>query len=979
MPSGGLHSLYSKSVGQPAPWTPPPLPQPLQQQSTQNTLGIKCFCGTEAAKRIVTNSDNGNVGKPFYGCKKPKGESCKYFKWAAAAEAEAKGITGSNRLYSEKAVSNLRMGTTRTTAEKLPVDIQLVGWGDVIPEVGVAGPALQITFPAQGAEDVVSVLTQTHGVAPLHVDTEQALRIYKLSDYQTILSVLKKFLHVDLMVPPSTVFSTVTQEINRIRPTVAWDTCSIPKTLQQKLLPFQRDGIEYAVSRGGRCLVGDEMGLGKTIQAIALLSYYQEWPALVIVPSNLKFMWYQTVLQELPYLSSDHVQVVPTSKSSVDGMINIMSFDIAVLMHKQLLEREQRFGIVVMDEAHSIKSDKTKRYNNLRSLCMNTDRLILLSGTPALNRPIELYTQVEILLPGQTHTNVLCHKKSFQKRYCDLKANTFGAGMDDKGHSNLQELQYLLRLQCMIRREKNKVLHELPVKRRTEVHIQVSDSELGQMDKHLMKMKDRFQSLDDVSLMDESASKPALSSRGKPAHSLMHMFTATSKAKQRPVCEYIEQKYAHGEKVLIFAHHLDMLNALEVCVRGIIHAHNQDPSLVRRDGVWDHIRIDGGTSGKQDLCDHFQNTPTCKFAVLSIKACGVGLTLHSSSTVLFAELYWTPGEMVQAEDRVHRIGQKDECNIIYLLAQGTSDDLLWPLLSRKLSVIGATLNSRQIDDDNTGKWSLEKKEFRRAGTAGGTEVPATHDFLAKREMSVAAAKKPRGAQQQQQQQQQQAAWVPRDGMRQTKLDFGAPSPPKLQPFLPSATGSAAAADSGAAKRPREEGPEEAVVPAAKRVDGGALTPPAGAEALVARVGAAAQPAPAPAVPVPSATGGQSVESVNPYVVCPPPLPPTSLLPHLYFRNGAVLWRMLNAPQSRRTGQHRRLRSRMGRLGCWGRCSRRRRRRLLRQPPDDSNKIQNLPTRGKSSRYCSIPLPHKHCTATRCCIPLLSPKWYSPHL
>eukprot|EP00754_Rhynchopus_humris_P016026 Rhum_TRINITY_DN14489_c1_g2::Rhum_TRINITY_DN14489_c1_g2_i1::g.92261::m.92261/K14440/SMARCAL1, HARP; SWI/SNF-related matrix-associated actin-dependent regulator of chromatin subfamily A-like protein 1 len=758
-PSEGLQSLYSKSMGQAAPWTPPPPPpqqqqqQPLQQQSLQNVLGIKCLCGTEAAKRVARNSDRGNVGKLFYACKKPKGESCKYFKWAPIAEAEAKGITGSNLLYSEKAVSNLRMGTTRTTAEKLPVDIQLVGWGDVIPEVGVAGPALQITFPAQGAEDVVSALTQTHGVAPLHVDTEQALRIYKLSDYQTILSVLKKFPHVDLMVPPPTVFSTVTQEMNRIRPTVAWDTCSIPKTLQQKLLPFQREGIEYAVSRGGRCLVGDEMGLGKTIQAIALLSYYQEWPALVIVPSNLKFMWYQTVLQELPYLSSEHVQVVPTSKSTVDGMINIISFDIAVLMHKQLLEREQRFGIVVMDEAHSIKSDKTKRYNNLRSLCMNTDRLVLLSGTPALNRPIELFTQVEILLPGQTHTNVLCHKKSFQKRYCDLKANTFGAGMDDKGHSNLQELQYLLRLQCMIRREKNKVLHELPEKRRTEVHIQVSDAELGQMDKHLMKMKDRFQSLDDVSLMDESASKPALPSRGKAPHSLLHMFTATSKAKQRPVCEYIEQKYSHGEKVLIFAHHLDMLNALEVCVRGIVHAHNQDPSLVRRDGVWDHIRIDGGTSAKQDLCDHFQNTPTCKFAVLSIKACGVGLTLHSSSTVLFAELYWTPGEMVQAEDRVHRIGQKDECNIIYLLAQGTSDDLLWPLLSRKLSVLGATLNSRQIDDDNTGKWSLEKKEFRRAGAAGGTEVPATHDFLAKREMSTAAAKKPKGAQQQQQQQQ----------------------------------------------------------------------------------------------------------------------------------------------------------------------------------------------------------------------------------
>jgi SWI/SNF-related matrix-associated actin-dependent regulator 1 of chromatin subfamily A len=92
-----------------------------------------------------------------------------------------------------------------------------------------------------------------------------------------------------------------------------------------------------------------------------------------------------------------------------------------------------------------------------------------------------------------------------------------------------------------------------------------------------------------------------------------------------------------------------------------------------------HIRIDGGTpqSARQALVTRFQETDSVRAAVLGIRAAGVGLTLTAASTVVFAEMSWTPGDLIQAEDRVHRIGQASSVNVYYLHAHDTIDDIIW--------------------------------------------------------------------------------------------------------------------------------------------------------------------------------------------------------------------------------------------------------------------------------------------------------------
>ena len=119
----------------------------------------------------------------------------------------------------------------------------------------------------------------------------------------------------------------------------------------------------------------------------------------------------------------------------------------------------------------------------------------------------------------------------------------------------------------------------------------------------------------------------------------------------------------------------------------------------------EYIRVDGNVSSKQRYksIEKFQTVNTCRVAVLSITSAGVAITLTAASTVFFAELYWTPASLLQAEDRAHRIGQTAEVNIYYFRAKGTIDDLLWPMLQNKVDTLGEVFEGvkfLQLDENS---------------------------------------------------------------------------------------------------------------------------------------------------------------------------------------------------------------------------------------------------------------------------------------
>lgn len=140
-------------------------------------------------------------------------------------------------------------------------------------------------------------------------------------------------------------------------------------------------------------------------------------------------------------------------------------------------------------------------------------------------------------------------------------------------------------------------------------------------------------------------------------------------------------------KLCIFAHHISVLDALEKQA-GLSNVGNSKSKF---------IRIDGSTLPKQrqDQINAFQSDPLVRIALLGITAAGVAVTLTASSTVWFAELFWTPAIMIQAEDRCHRIGQQARVKCLYFVAKGTVDDILWKLIEKKFKDLGEFVEGKE--------------------------------------------------------------------------------------------------------------------------------------------------------------------------------------------------------------------------------------------------------------------------------------------
>jgi SWI/SNF-related matrix-associated actin-dependent regulator 1 of chromatin subfamily A len=157
---------------------------------------------------------------------------------------------------------------------------------------------------------------------------------------------------------------------------------------------------------------------------------------------------------------------------------------------------------------------------------------------------------------------------------------------------------------------------------------------------------------------------------------LIQWYHTTAGLKAKAACAYIENLLKKtDEKILAFAHHGIMINA--------ISAHLEKLNVP-------HIRIEGSTNGssRSERVDAFQKNSNIRVAVLSTLAANAGITLTSGSTVVFCELEFNPSTIIQAEGRAHRIGQKKQVKVHFLLAPGTADDVIWKMLMKKQANLG---------------------------------------------------------------------------------------------------------------------------------------------------------------------------------------------------------------------------------------------------------------------------------------------------
>ena len=478
----------------------------------------------------------------------------------------------------------------------------------------------------------------------------------------------------------------------------------LPKNLLKSLYRFQKQGIIFGIKKFSRLLIADEMGVGKTVQAIGLSSLYQkDWPVLVICPSSLKFAWRDEITMWLSeILDKEDIQVIKHSKDvfKKNKKYYVISYDLSVRMIDKIIEK--KFNYIISDEAHYLKSRQAKRTLCLTPILQRAKRCVLLTGTPILAKPMEIYSLLHILRPDKFKSF-----KDFGTRYCDPKILRFGV-IDWSGSSNSRELNCILN-RLMIRRLKKDVLNQLPPKKRQKIEISTDSKIIKRLKMMMEKSSKKFESLlgthieldklginvDDLKTEKEKENEENSDKKEKndDEDSILNKFSKayimTGEAKLPGIKDYVNYLVDNSCKFLIFAHHAEVLDAIE------------DVIITDKIG---YIRIDGKVpvEKRQELVNKFQTDEECLVAILSITACATGLTLTKASTVVFAELHFTPSIMIQAEDRAHRIGQDAGCvNIHYLVGADTLDVLLFRKLNEKQNIVSTTLDNKSKDLDVT--------------------------------------------------------------------------------------------------------------------------------------------------------------------------------------------------------------------------------------------------------------------------------------
>lgn len=460
---------------------------------------------------------------------------------------------------------------------------------------------------------------------------------------------------------------------------------AIPRPPDQEYLPYQVVGINYSLGRPGT-LIGDEMGLGKTIQALGVINALSDvmMPeperikrVLVVCPAGLKINWAKEAKRWL--CSPLYIGIADPKHFPRQHNIVIVNYDI---LHKWLpVILSIKWDLIVGDEAHYVKNPASRRTKCFMQL--EAPRRLLLTGTPIVNRPKEIWPLLNWLDPSQYPTFT-----PFAMRYCGGDDGT----LDSSGASNLEELQARLRCTVMVRRFKKDVLTELPPKTRQVIELPLPAKAKILVEAELKAFESRE---GELTIVKEAITRAREANDTEGYAQAIEayraaqgkIFSDTSQTRQQVamvklpmVIEYLKDLVDEEEKkVVVFAHHHSIVDGLVNAFGGqaVVFTGRQN------------------AKEKDEAVTKFQNNPNIRLFIGNIIAAGVGITLTASSHVVFAELDWVPGNLSQCEDRCHRIGQRDNVLVQHLVLESSLDYKIATAIVAKQRIIDEALNRKE--------------------------------------------------------------------------------------------------------------------------------------------------------------------------------------------------------------------------------------------------------------------------------------------
>lgn len=454
---------------------------------------------------------------------------------------------------------------------------------------------------------------------------------------------------------------------------------TVPHGLLLEPYEYQKEGIAYALQHK-RCIFGDQPGLGKTLQAIGTVTIAQAYPCLVICPSALKINWQR----EFKKFAGKNAMILDDrNKANWHRFFETKCCNIFITNYESLkkffvlkIKEDTRFTMkaiefdprihifksVVIDESHKCKSTKTQQSKFVEGICKGKEYILELTGTPVVNNNTDLIQQLKIMGRLEDFGGY----KFFVERFCD----------GPKQSSNVKELNWRLSSTCFFRREKAKVLTQLPDKSRQYIEVDISNrKEYDKAEADLIQYLRTYKNASDE--------KIAKALRGEVMVKMGILKAISARGKIKVFSEFVHDVIDGGEKLIVFAYLKEVVQELK----------KEFPYAVSVTG-------DDNASQKQTAVDRFQNDPTCKLIILNYKSGGTGLTLTASSRVAFIEFPWTFSDCEQAEDRAHRNGQKNNVNCYYYLGKDTIDKYMYDVIQTKKGIANGVTGTDDVVKEN---------------------------------------------------------------------------------------------------------------------------------------------------------------------------------------------------------------------------------------------------------------------------------------
>ncbi len=487
----------------------------------------------------------------------------------------------------------------------------------------------------------------------------------------------------------------------RINALLAVKNLPPPAGLKAVLRPYQQRGFSWLMKNlklGLGALIADDMGLGKTVQVIAAIEQLKadgelkDGRVLVVVPASVMRNWAREIDRFAPNLSVALYHGQSRSLPENDALPDVVLTSYRILTNDLEVLSSRKWRLLVLDEAQAIKNYTTAQATAARHF--PAPQVIAMSGTPVENRLQEFWSIMAAVQP-----KLLGSLKGFRETY---------ARPIEENRSELVLEQFRrLTKPFMIRRMKSEkdIISDLPERTTVDYFTSLTPEQTALYEECLkVSLSDLSEMLSEAleaGTVEEAVNKAALAAtvelkrRGNILRMITHlkqivnspaqfqktMCKTPDSGKGRALIELLSQCFDAERKVLVFTQFAEMGHLL---VEWISEAFGRKPDFLH-----------GGVSieERQKMVDRFQNDVQSRVLVLSLKAGGLGLNLTAASAVIHYDLWWNPAVEAQANDRAYRIGQNRDVLVYRFITEGTFEEKLNQMISRKRELADITVST----------------------------------------------------------------------------------------------------------------------------------------------------------------------------------------------------------------------------------------------------------------------------------------------